>query len=152
MFRYGVFFSTLNPRRFSDVGDTILVSGGLRDGALASEAMHQGRVVVVLEPESSKLAATAASLDGFSSSAARAGMWARMLKVSQPLVTVGPKQLPSLVPASNVPASTLVDLETFRGAGSEDPERAVAEKTAASHGLQIKACNLWWPLALFRRA
>lgn len=127
-------------RRFSDVGDSVLVSGGIRDVSLASAAVLEGRVAIVLEPEASKLASTAARLETLCSDAAKEGMWARMLRVSQSMVTVGPNQLPSMVPASNIPASTAVDLESFRDSRPEDPERAVADKTAALHGLRIQAC------------
>lgn len=58
---------------------------------------------IVLEPEASKLSDTVARLDKATGRLAKEGMWARMLKVSQPTVTVGPNQLPSQVPASNIP-------------------------------------------------
>lgn len=126
------------------MGDSVLVTGGCRDASLASAALLLGRVSIVLEPEASKLSDTAARLDKLTSSAAKEGMWARMLKVSQAPVTVGPKQLPFLVPASNVPESTAVEVANLRDSAGDgdEPDRAVAEKQAALHGLEIKVLRL----------
>lgn len=67
-------------------------------------------------------------------------MWARMLKVSQPLVTVGPNQRPVLVPASNIPESTATEVASLLNIGGDDPERTLAAETADQHGLLIKVC------------
>lgn len=147
---YVYFFRALlfkHFHRFSDVGDSVLVSGGHRDASLTSAALAQGRVSIVLESEAAKLSDTAASLDKVTGSAAKEGMWATMLKVSQPLVTVGPDRLPAVVPVSNVPASTVTEVEALRDAGSEEPEKALAQKSADLHGLVIKVVFL----VVFRR-
>eukprot|EP00752_Nemacystus_decipiens_P011591 g10293.t1 len=110
-------------KRFSDVGDSVLVSGGHRDMSLAQAILREGRVAIVLEPTALKLAETTASLDKLTGSAAKEGMWARMLKVYQPLVTVGSNQLPFLVPASNIPVSTAAEVDALRKYSDADPER-----------------------------
>lgn len=123
---------------FSDVGDSVLVSAGHKDTYLTRAALNEGRVAIVLEPTASKLTATGASLDLLAGIAAKEGMWARMLKVSKPLVTVGPRKLPVLVPASNIPAARATEVQALRVQGSEDPERQLAYRSAGMHGLQIK--------------
>lgn len=122
--------------RFSDVGDAVLVSAGLRDTSLAHTALLAGRTLVVLEPDVVNIDKTAAALDDMTASASKSGIWARML--SKPLVTVGPGRRPILVPASNIPTSTAEKVEQARQGGDEHPERTVAKGHAANHGLEIK--------------
>ena len=114
----------------------MLVSAGQRDTSLARTALREGRSLVVLEPEAAKIKHTSESLDALTASAAKDGMWARML--SGPVVTVGPKQRPVKVPASNVPAATAIAVDEAVKNGSCDPERTVANDDAAMHGLEIR--------------
>lgn len=85
--------------RFSDVGDAILLSAANRDEALCRIALQEGRSVVALEPDLSKMQDASDNLDLMTVDAAKGGMWGRML--TGPVVTVGCGVLPKLVPSSN---------------------------------------------------
>lgn len=114
------------------------MSGGLRDQSVFTNTLLQGRVAIVLEPTASNLSKTNESLDKAAASAGKQGMWARMLAISTPLVTVGPKQLPKLVPQSNIPSKHVEEVAEETANGQDDPERVVAERKAAHHGLYLK--------------
>ena len=129
--------------RFSDVGDAILLSAASRDMALCRMAFQEGRTVVALEPDVSKLKAASDNLDMIIADAAKSGMWARML--TGPIVTVGPGILPVLVPSSNVPVTTSKELDAARSNGHgyasdvDFPhELKVAAAAAELYGLEIR--------------
>lgn len=114
----------------------MLVSAGHRDSSLAQTALREGRTLVVLEPEVARIKTTSESLDALTASAAKDGMWARML--SGPVVTVGPNKLPIQVPVSNIPNATASAVADAQGDGTAEPERIVANNDATVHGLEIR--------------
>lgn len=128
------FFNT--KCRFSDAGDTVLVSAGHRDMSLARTALVEGRMLVVFEPNLAKVTTTSEGLDALTGSAAKDGMWARML--SAPVVTVGPNRLPAAVPMHNFSLKGAEAVEMARQGGAEDPELKLASDDAGDHGLEIK--------------
>ncbi len=133
-----------NSDSFSDVGDSVLVSGGHRDQSLASAVLHHGRMAIILEPTASKRKDTEISLDKATGSAAKQGsMWARILKFKKPPVTVGPGTLPALVPESNIPLKHFNEVaEARKGGEEEQPERAVAVSKALDHGVMLSKVSL----------
>lgn len=112
-------------------------------------ALQEGRAVVALEPEESRMKDASDNLDAWAAEAAKSGMWARML--AGPVVTVGQKRLPVLVPPSNVPASTAGELEEARNSGRDyspdiefPHELQVAATAAEMHGLEIRVRSFYF--------
>ena len=88
-------------RRFSDVGDAVLMTAASRDGGLCRVALDEGRAVIALEPDRLMVKAASDSLDAWIADAAKRGMWARIL-------AVGRSELSEVMPSSNdgVPQGT----------------------------------------------
>ena len=129
--------------RFTDVGDPVLVSSAERDSELSGVVLKAGRTLVALVPELSRLQLFTEDLASACNDATKTGLWSKILTADKPQKMVGGFCLPVNVPERNVPSAVLDDMATRQEGPDGSPALQVAQKTAASKGLEIKVRTSW---------
>ena len=129
--------------RFTDVGDSVLVSSAERDSELSGVVLKAGRTLVALVPDLSRLQPFTEDLASACNDATKTGLWSKILTADKPQKMVGGFCLPVNVPERNVPSAVLDDMATRQEGPDGSPALQVAQKTAASKGLEIKVRTSW---------
>ncbi|CAM9693314.1 unnamed protein product, partial [Choristocarpus tenellus] len=124
--------------RFTDAGDAVLALSADRDSELSRVVLKAGRTLIALVSELSRLQAFTDDLASVCDHVTKTGLWSKILTADQAQKMMGWCLRLANIPETNVPRTVLDDMASRQEGSDGSPARQVAQKAAASKGLEIK--------------